>query len=265
MSNDTMGKTITVAVLLCLVCSVVVSTAAVSLRDVQIENKTLDMKKNILAAAQLLDETTSIQAQFSQIETRLVNVAEGRFAEQAELEADGISDISLYDQRKASKDKLLGQSVPSDVDIAGLKRRAKYSTVYMVRAENGDLERIILPVSGYGLWSTLYGFLALESDLNTVVGIGFYEHAETPGLGGEVDNPNWKSQWSGKKIYADNREVAMQLTKGKVDSSRPEAVHRVDGLSGATITSRGVTNLVQYWMGEQAYGPFLRKLKQEGV
>ena len=122
------------------------------------------------------------------------------------------------------------------------------------------LDRIILPVHGYGLWSTLYGFIALQSDANTVAGIGFYEHGETPGLGGEVDNPRWKSQWPGKQVYRDG-EAAIALAKGGVDSSSPDAQWRVDGLSGATLTSRGVTNLVQFWLGENGFKPFLNKLK----
>jgi Na+-transporting NADH:ubiquinone oxidoreductase subunit C len=101
----------------------------------------------------------------------------------------------------------------------------------------------------------------LEEDYNTVAGLGFYEHGETPGLGGEVDNPKWKGLWPGKEIY-DDGEVAIQLVKGNVDSSTPGAVNKVDGLSGATLTSRGVSNLLQFWMGALGYQEFLRNLRQ---
>ena len=91
-------------------------------------------------------------------------------------------------------------------DEAGIGRRARYAPVYLVFEEDA-LQQAILPVHGYGLWSTMYGYLSLESDLNTVAGITFYDHAETPGLGGEIDNPRWQSRWVGKKIYGDDGTV----------------------------------------------------------
>lgn len=265
MSNDSTSKTITVAFLLCMVCSVVVATAAVVLRPAQLENKAADMKKNILAAANIWDEDKSIDEQFANIESRLVNVAAARFATEVELSEMGINDISRYDQRKAAKDAAQNIVLSKADDIASIKRRARFSKIYVVRGSGGELDKIILPVNGYGLWSTLYGFIALEADLNTVIGLGFYEHGETPGLGGEVDNPNWKSIWPGKKVYDSAGSVALGLVKGAVDQSGHNAVHEVDGLSGATITSRGVTNLVRFWLGGEGYGPFLKNMQQGGV
>ncbi|MGB0764601.1 MAG: NADH:ubiquinone reductase (Na(+)-transporting) subunit C, partial [Luminiphilus sp.] len=113
----------------------------------------------------------------------------------------------------------------------------------------------------YGLWSTLYGFVALESDGNTIAGLGFYEHKETPGLGGEVDNPRWKNLWKGKQVYRDGA-VAISVVKGSVDQGSDAANWQVDGLSGATLTSRGVSNLVQYWLGEDGFEPYLRNLRE---
>ncbi|PCI40864.1 MAG: NADH:ubiquinone reductase (Na(+)-transporting) subunit C, partial [Moraxellaceae bacterium] len=182
MSNDSTSKTLTVAFLLCLVCSVVVATSAVVLRPAQLENKAADMKKNILAAANIWDEKKSIDEQFSNIEARLVNVAAARYATDAELSENNINDIARYDQRKAAKDTAQNVVLSKADDIASIRRRAKFSKIYVVRSSGGELDKIILPVSGYGLWSTLYGFIALEADLNTVIGLGFYEHGETPGL-----------------------------------------------------------------------------------
>lgn len=265
MSNDTVGKTVTVAVLLCLVCSVIVSGAAVMLKPVQIENKLLDKQKNILAAADLLKEGTSVKEAFKRIETKLVNVSEGRFATEAELLAEGITDLNAYDQRKAAKTPGANVKVPSEIDVASIKSRAKFATVYLLRDGKGELERLILPIHGYGLWSTLYGFVALENDLDTVIGLGFYEHAETPGLGGEVDNPKWKATWPGKKIFDTDGKVAIALQKGGVDSSKPEAINQVDALAGASLTSRGVTNLVRFWMGQDGFGSFIENIRKEGV
>lgn len=265
MSNDSVSKTVVVASLLCLVCSVIVSVAAVSLKPIQSENKLLDKQKNILAAAGLLQPGQSVKEAFSRIEVRLVNVGEGRFATEAELAELGVNDVSLYDQRKAAKNPDNNVVVPAEMDIASIRSRAKYAAVYLYRNNEGSLDKIILPIHGYGLWSTLYGFIALEKDLDTVAGIGFYEHAETPGLGGEVDNPKWKAQWSGKQVYEGDGSVAINLKKGGVEVGRPQAVHQVDALAGASLTSRGVTNLVQFWMGDDGFGLFLDKIRSEGV
>ena len=250
--KESVGNTIKVALLLCIVCSVFVSGAAVILRPAQQANKELDKKTNILAAAGLLKADVSIDEQFASVAARVVDLDEGKFTEAV--------DVSVYDQRKAQKDTALSDALSSDVDIAKINRRVKYSTVYLIEGEQG-IEKVILPIKGSGLWSTLYGFLALDADFNTVVGIGFYEHAETPGLGGEVDNPLWKAKWVGKQVYGDDSGVALGVIKGQVDISRPAAVHQIDGLSGATLTSKGVHNLIQFWLGENGFEPFLANLK----
>lgn len=251
-SNDGIKKTLIVALSLCIVCSVVVSTAAVMLKPTQEANKALDRKRNILAAAGMLEVGPSVEEQFKQVETRIVDLRTGQFSSEV--------DPAKYDQRKASKDPSTSKDLTEDEDIAKIKRRADYAEVYLVNNNAGELQKIILPVHGYGLWSTLYGYMALESDLNTVAGLGFAEHGETPGLGGEVDNPNWKAKWPGKKVYRDG-DVELQLIKGTVDSSSAKADWQVDGLSGATLTSKGVSHLVQFWLGEQGYQPFLENLK----
>ena len=256
-SNDSIKKTIIVAISLCIVCSVIVSTAAVMLRPAQIANKSMDFKRNILAAAGLLEPGVSVEEQFKKVDTRVIDLETGLFATQIDPES--------YDQRKASKDPALSSPLSAEDDIAKIQRREKYAEVYFVRDANGQLNKVILPVKGYGLWSTLYGFLALEQDLGTIAGLGFYEHAETPGLGGEIDNPNWKAQWHGKEIYNDSGEVAFSVIKGSVDANTPNAKYKVDGLSGATLTSRGVENMMSFWFGPQGYKPFLDKLKNGEV
>jgi Na+-transporting NADH:ubiquinone oxidoreductase subunit C len=257
-NNDTISKTITVSVVLCVICSVVVSAAAVILKPKQVANKDLDRKTNILAAAGLLEPGKTVDEMFAQITTKVVDMETGKFTTAVNGET--------FDIQKASKDPELSVALSREEDKAAIKRQPKYMPVYMVQGADGSLAKVILPIHGYGLWSTLYGFLALEGDLNTVVGLGFYSHAETPGLGGEVDNPAWKALWPGKKVYADNMmEPQIQLIKGKVESSTPGADYKVDGLSGATLTSRGVTNLVQFWMSQDGYAPFLANLRAGGA
>lgn len=250
-SNDTIQKTVTVAFLLCLVCSIIVSGAAVILKPTQLANKALDRKTNILAAAGIETEGQDIDALFSQFDARIVDLDKGVYTK--ELDADS------YDQRKAAKDPNYSDALDDDIDIAGINRRERFATVYLLEKE-GQLDRIIIPVHGYGLWSTLYGFLALEGDGNTVAGLGFYSHAETPGLGGEVDNPRWKSQWVGKRVFDAQGKPAVELVKS-VDPKDPKAIHRVDGLSGATLTSNGVENLLLFWLGEKGFGSYLANLR----
>jgi len=251
-NNDSFKKTIIVTVLLCLVCSIVVSAAAVLLRPAQTANKALDFKRNILAAADLQEEGKSVEEIFSEkVISRVVDLDTGKFTEAV--------DPVTFDQRRAAKDTALSTSLSDGEDIAKISRRENYSVVYLIE-DQGELQKIILPVKGYGLWSTLYGFLALEADANTVAGLVFYEHAETPGLGGEVDNPNWRALWPGKEIYGPNGNVAITVIKGTVDTNSNQAVNQVDGLSGATLTARGVNNLLHFWLGDKGYKNFLTNL-----
>jgi len=252
-SKDTIQKTIMVAVVLCVVCSVIVSTAAVVLRPAQKANKAADIKNNILAAADMLQPGKSVEEQFEKVEAHLVDIKTGRFTD--------VLDIDSYDQLKAAKDTKLSVRLTKEEDVASIKRLEKYAKVYLVKGDQG-IEKVILPIRGYGLWSTLKGFIALESDLSTVTGLGYYDHKETPGLGGEVDNPSWKSIWKGKKVYNETGDVALSVIKGSVSGDRPGAEYKVDGLSGATLTSVGVDNMIKFWLGENGYRPFITNLKK---
>ncbi len=254
-NKESVGKTLLVAFLVCVVCGVVVATAAVSLRPVQSKNQLLDKRMNILQAAGLYQPGVDVNKVFKSIERRFVDIDTGEYVEMPES----------YDQRKAAKDPQRSERLSGKEDIAGIKSQANVAEVFLARGDDGGLSRIILPVHGYGLWSTLYGFLALEPDANTVSGLGFYEHGETPGLGGEVDNPKWKALWEGKKLYGEQGEVEIQVVKGAVDSKTPNAEHKVDGLAGATLTSNGVSNLLRFWVGENGFGPYLKRMQQGEV
>ncbi len=252
-SNDTIKKTITVTVLVCLFCSIVVSTAAVMLKPLQEKNIEQDMKRNILAAAGMFDAERDVDEQFASVETKVVELSSGTYTD--------VVDAATYVPRAAAKDPQMSEALSGSDDLAKIGRQEKYALVYLVNDDSGKLQTVILPVRGYGLWSTMHGFIALESDLQTVVGLGFYEHGETPGLGGEIDNPRWKAQWPGKQVFNSEGDVELGLIKGIVDTSRSGAEYQIDGLSGATLTSKGVTNLVHFWLGGKGYGPYLDNLK----
>ena len=249
--NDSIKKTLIVALSLCVVCSVVVSTAAVVLKPRQQANVQEDRKRNILAAAGMLQPGVPIDEQFSGITARAVDLRSGEFTD--EVDAEDFNPIA------AAREPSLSARLESAADIAGIGRREDIGLVYLVGDESNP-ERIILPVRGAGLWGQMFGFLALEGDGVTVAGIGFYEHKETPGLGGEIDNPRWKSLWPGKRAFRDG-EVAVEVIKGTANRDGPYANYQIDGLSGATLTTRGVDNLVQFWLGDDGFGPFLTNLK----
>lgn len=255
--NDSVAKMLLVTIVLSLVCSVLVSSAAVLLRPLQERNVELARKARILEVAGLMEPGRSIEEQFQNVETRLVELETGEFSEALDPET--------FDQVVAARDPELGVTIPPWEDIAGITRRARYAPVYLVEDDSGEVDMVILPVHGYGLWSTMYGFLALSGDGQQVRGLTFYQHAETPGLGGEIENPRWLAKWEGRQIYGPNGEVRLQVVRGGVDPESEWADWMVDGLSGATLTADGVSNMMQYWLGEQGFGPFLARLKEEGV
>lgn len=241
-------KTIVVAVILSLVCSVVVSFAAIQLKPKQELNKELDRKRNILISAQLLEDQSSadVEELFKQIETKVVDLSTGEFVEPPKD----------FNQRKFAKDPETNKVLEGKQDIAGIRKRSQLANVYLVRDNSDQVETVILPVHGYGLWSTMYGFLALKPDTTTVVGFKYYEQGETAGLGGEVENPTWRAKWPGKEVLNEDGEPVIKLVKGNAQDK-----NHVDGLSGATLTSNGVENTIHYWLGEDGFGPFLARVR----
>jgi Na+-transporting NADH:ubiquinone oxidoreductase subunit C len=259
MQNDSTAKTIIVAVALCVVCSVIVSTAAVKLRDKQAENASLDVKKNLLLAAGMIDNPKASKSEilgaFGAVESKVIDLKTGKILDM---------DPEQFDNSKARKDPRYREVIAGKSDIAKIKYRSKLAKVYLVRS-GGRIDQVVLPIYGKGLWSTMYGFLSLKGDTRTVQGIGFYSHGETPGLGGEIDNPSWKASWGGKKLLDGTYKPVLDIVKGSVDPASASAERQIDGLSGATITSQGVESTINYWLGENGYGPFLAILRAGGV
>ncbi|WP_343565265.1 Na(+)-translocating NADH-quinone reductase subunit C [Kiloniella sp. b19] len=246
--TDSVPKTVFVAATICLVASMIVSAVAVSLKPVQEINKLKDKQINILQVAGLYEPGTDVTEAFKAFEPRVLEIATGRFTDQF--------DAATFDDLAAADDP--ETSIALSDDPASIGRQSKFVTVYLLRNGDGSLDKVILPLHGYGLWSTLYGFIALEENGNDIYGLQFYSHAETPGLGAEVDNPRWKALWNGKKLHDDSN--VLQITVAKSAPAAGEEFH-VDALAGATLTSRGVDNLVRFWMGEAGYAPFLASLK----
>lgn len=252
-SNNSIKKILTVAFALCIVCSIIVSTAAVALRSKQEFNQELDRKTNILEVAQLYESGMDVNETFESVITpRVVDLRSGEYTDEF--------DPSTYEGFQARRDPAASRTLSGEKDIAGLTRQENYSTVYLV-GDAEDPEQIILPIRGQGLWGLMRGFLSVEGDGNTIVGITYYEHAETPGLGGEVNNPRWQAQWEGKEIFDEEGELvpAISLVKGGASGE-----NEVDALSGATLTSKGVTNMLQFWLSPEGFGEYLARFR-EGI
>ena len=244
MNRDSIKNTLVVSSLLCIICSVLVSAAAVGLKQKQQLNKELDQKKNILQVCGIPFTPDSINSLFSEnIQRRLVDLRTGQYVEETE---NGHLTVNTYTLKKG----LQTDTTNLDIDPAGLGGiRETHAVVFLYAIKN----QVIIPIRGRGLWSTLFGYVALAEDASTVSGITFYQHGETPGLGGEVDNFDWKAQWVGKAAIEDGQVVIEVKKQGQVTDSR----RQIDGIAGATITTQGVHRLVRFWLGEQGFGKYL--------
>ena len=251
-NKDSVGGTLTVVVLLSLVCSLIVAGAAVLLKPAQEIQKQRDKQKNILQAAGLLQKGTNVQETYAKfIEPKIVDLATG----------DYVDGMKNFDAKASAKNPATSIAIAAEDDKAGIKVRSKFAEVYLVRDEAGKVTQVVLPMYGNGLWSIMYGLVAVQTDANTINGITYYEQGETAGLGGEIANPNWQKYFVGKKLFNDTNEVALRV--GKNASSDKE--HGVDALSGATLTSNGVDGSFKYWFGPNGFGPYLAKFKAEGA
>ena len=244
------GYVLSVAALVCVVCALLVSSAVVLLRPVQDRNALLARQRNILEVAGLYQAGQPVDAQFARIEAHLVDLATGDYVEGG--------DAVRFDIARTARDPKASDAVAADVDVARIHRRPRQMPVFLVRGDAG-IETVILPIHGYGLWSTMYAYVALDGRGERVKGITFYSHAETPGLGAEIENTRWRESWVGKRLTGDDGTVRFDIAKGQ---PAPDAADfHVDAISGATLTSNGVENMVRYWLGEQGFGPFLARLR----
>ncbi|MBL4883921.1 MAG: Na(+)-translocating NADH-quinone reductase subunit C [Planctomycetaceae bacterium] len=261
--RDSLKNTFLVAFVLCLVCSLIVSGAAIGLRPIKERNERISFQREVLSVAGLYEKgkntADDIPELFKQIKTAMIDLETGEIT-------DAVSDPDSFKLKDVSKKPELTIKIPADQDIAGIKRREKYTKIYLLTKEDGQIDQLILTVRGKGLWSTMWGLLSLDGDLKTVRGLTFYEHGETPGLGGEIVNPKWKAKWSNpecpKILFDEQGEIKIAFYKGVVSCDMPDSQHKFDGLAGATITTRGVQDMFKFWLGEQGYGPLLQKIKE---
>lgn len=265
MQHNSVRYIVGFAAAVCVVCSLLVSSAATLLKPRQDLNIQLDKKIKVLVLTGLIEEGAKPSA--SEVESFFSTEGRVRMAV-VDLEKDtivsaeeaGIDNLAEYDQRKAAKDP--ATSHPVDKNPSRIASVPDQAVIFQIFDEAGEPEMIVFPVEGMGLWGVLYGYIAIDIDGNTIRGLTFYEHKETPGLGAEVDNPLWKAKWPDRLVYNENWEPAIRVIKGVAGTAK-EAPHEVDGLSGATLTSNGVTNLLRFWLGDEGFGPYLANLRAE--
>jgi len=245
------------AAAVCAVCGFFVAFSAVALKDIQARNVLMDRQKNVLSVAGLIspdDKLSSEQltALFDEsIRAKVIDLETGQ--------ENSSIDPESFDQQRASKDPNISKVAPDNP--AKVLRLPNQALVYEV-LENGEVVTLILPIEGMGLWSTLYGYLALAEDARTIRGVTYYQHGETAGLGGEVDNPNWKAKWVGRKAFDDRGRTKIHVKKGAAGPAESDP-YAMDGLAGATLTSRGVTNMLRFWLGDDGFAPFLENYREQ--
>lgn len=230
----TLGFTAAVTIVL----GLLLSLAATSLQERQRMNVEIDMKKNILRSLGIPADPEKVLSP-QEIQDTFDHQVEGIVADRT--------------------GKLVPGMRPQDLDL----RSPAHLPVYLKKSA-GNITGYAIPISGKGLWSTLYGYLAVEPDGNTVMGLTFYQHGETPGLGGEVEKDWFTSNFVGKKIFdTEGKLVSITVVKGQADPGSSGFEHEVDGISGATMTAKGLNSFLKQDL--QAYEPFFRSLhKREG-
>lgn len=259
MNRDAPSRAVMVVLIVAVVSSALVSGVVTVLRPIQLENQLLERARHVLQLTGLLEGgglpgDEKMLEFYRSLDIRIVNLADGRF------EAD--MDPATFDARRAANDPERSVAIPPERDRAGLGRRSRHARVLMVW-QGDELRRVVLPIHGAGMWSTIYGYLALEPDLNTIAGVTFYEQNETPGIGDKILEPRWRAQWEGRELFDPRGEFRFDAGPGRVEPGTEAAQYKVDALTGATVTVDAVVAMVHYWMGPHGYQPLIERLRDE--
>lgn len=251
--DESPGRALLIVLGVAVACALLVSVTAVSLRPYQVANverHRLAQLDSIVAAL----SATGRELTTKDIESRVVELATGRYADDI--------DAATFDARKAETDPGASSEIPAEQDSADIKRRANHAVVYLVRDAQRKLQLLILPVYGSGYQSMLRGFLALEGDASKVAALRFYEQGDTPGLGGRIQEPEWEAQWTGKRVYDKSGDLRLGVVTSDTPPASADGRYMVDGISGATRTSRGVHGLLRFWLGDLGFGPYLERVRE---
>ncbi|WP_377506972.1 NADH:ubiquinone reductase (Na(+)-transporting) subunit C [Octadecabacter sp. R77987] len=240
--NESRTKTVIVAFLVSAVCAVLVSSATVVLRPIQTANRAAeeqarisDLVRGIPGMSALLEQSGGT------LSTVVIDLDRGRAAQ----------DVTTETLEAALADQANWSVLDAGDDLAGLGQRPNYAQVFLLR-EGADISLILLPVAGQGYGGRIDAIVALHGDMNTIAGIAVTQHSETPGLGGRIEDPSWQAGFPGTLMRDDSGDVRFNVARGTATTE-----FEVDGITGATRTSNGVTRMMRFWLGPQGYGPLL--------
>ena len=229
----TKAYTLGFAAAVTMVCSILLASAATLLKERQDTNIQVDIKWNILSVLDLVDtKDVTPETIFELYESNINSFV-------VDLDGEQVEGKNAEDVDPKSEPDMLPVFVKKDGD---------HVVAYCI------------PLQGKGLWSTIKGYLALENDLNTVKGITFYAHGETPGLGGEIDKDWFKDGFIGKIILDDTGNlVSIDIVKGKLRGGEADLEHKVDGISGSTLTTKGINNFIKATL--ERYEPYFTTVR----
>ena len=246
--------TIGFAVTICVVCSTTLAGIAMGLKDMQDDNRRRDLYKNILSAVDLpaadadgnrasLSGDAVDQLWEEKIELKAIDPASGAPIDASKADVNGDGTFNYLDLAVANAKVKNTENPP---EILGL----------YVRKDTGA---IAIPMTGKGLWGPISAYIAFDTKLEKVTGTTFFAPKETPGLGAEITAPIFMAQWPGKSIVENGNTVPIRVLK-PAECDEGGNPHCVDGVSGATITSRGVDVMVEKSLA--LYEPYIQKVRQ---
>ncbi|GAA5194865.1 NADH:ubiquinone reductase (Na(+)-transporting) subunit C [Ferrimonas gelatinilytica] len=250
-NKDSVPGTFLFIACLCIFCSLMITGTAAGLKERAKAKELARMKHSVLMAAGFGDHRGGdIDGLFERrIQPQIINLDRG--------EVNGEIDPMTFDPNMAAANPQTSSKPKKD--SARIGRRADQGRAFTILDEAGNFDGVVLPFHGKGLWSVIFGYIALEEDLSTIRGLYVYEHGETPGIGDFLDDPAWQSQWQGKQLYNDSGKVVISVVRG---GAKPGDLYGVDGISGATMSGRGVERAVQFWVGNEGFGPYLQQLSE---
>lgn len=252
LKKDSVMGTMVFIVTLSLLCSFMITGTAELLKERKLVKKRDELKRYVLMAADVdISGDKDFRAIFEKSVTPiLIDIESGAIEPKERIE------VMDFDERMAAINP--EKSRKPKKDTARIRSRADEVRVFKVFDDQGQLSSVVMPIYGKGLWSIIYGYVALKPDFNTIENIVIYEHGETPGIGDFLNDPEWTDKFRDKLVFDEAGKVALKVVKG---GAKEGDVSGVDAVSGATMTGRGVQRSIQFWFGEEGFKTFLDKLK----
>lgn len=246
--NESRAKTIVVALLLSVVCSVLVTTATVVLRPIQTQNRAAEEQlrlDQLLASIPGMSEIVT-EAGGSALTSVIVDLTEARAVQRldsASLQA-ALDDPGNWSQ------------LAPEQDTAGIGARPDIAQIFLLRDED-RISLLILPILGAGYNGPIRAMLALRGDMVTIAGLTITDQSETPGLGARIEEDAWQAQFAGKQLADEAGRLQFSVARG---AARTE--YEVDGITGATRTSNAITRMIRFWVGPDGYGPLIDAVRR---